>query len=327
MRSSWIILLACSCLFAALGCGSASDTSADARVQPDGSSPPDAQQPPDALVADAATPDATPPRCDPSAAFSPAIPVDSLNLEGVSEEGARLSPDELTIYFSSNREGGVGGWDIYVATRESLGDPWGTPVLLPGVNTTGVERYPMVTDDGLFLYADTRDTNYDLSVAQRESVDADFGALSPVAELNAGADDIDAWILPDHNAAYFGSNRGGNYDLYRATRTDAFATPVAVNSVDVNTEAYEGGPVVTPDEKTIFFSSDREGGLGSFDIYVATRDSTADPYGAAEGLDEVNSGDYDAATWISADGCVLYLTRNVGLTAPDYEIYMAMRGQ
>ena len=40
-----------------------------------------------------------------------------------------LSCDGSTLYFTSNRPGGVGGYDIYVATRKRLEDP--APVSLP----------------------------------------------------------------------------------------------------------------------------------------------------------------------------------------------------
>src|SRR5919106_1686989 len=41
------------------------------------------------------------------------------------------SPDGLSLYMASNRPGGKGGLDIWVATRASTSDPWGVPVNLP----------------------------------------------------------------------------------------------------------------------------------------------------------------------------------------------------
>ncbi len=46
-----------------------------------------------------------------------------------------ISPDGLEIYFSSIRSDGYGGLDLYMATRRTREDPWGTPVNLgPTVN-------------------------------------------------------------------------------------------------------------------------------------------------------------------------------------------------
>ena len=40
---------------------------------------------------------------------------------------AILSRDELTMYFTSDRPGGLGGDDLWFTTRASLDDPWGRP--------------------------------------------------------------------------------------------------------------------------------------------------------------------------------------------------------
>ena len=41
------------------------------------------------------------------------------------------SPNGLRLYMASNRPGGKGGLDIWVATRARTSDPWGAPVNLP----------------------------------------------------------------------------------------------------------------------------------------------------------------------------------------------------
>ena len=94
----------------------------------------------DARPADAkkvdASPDADLRRCDPAKPFDTPVSVDGINT--ASYEGwPVLSPDELTIYFMSNR-GGLGtsgGIDIFVATRASITDPFGTPAPPANVNT------------------------------------------------------------------------------------------------------------------------------------------------------------------------------------------------
>ncbi|MGB2901018.1 MAG: hypothetical protein WBB89_17290, partial [Candidatus Acidiferrum sp.] len=47
-----------------------------------------------------------------------------------------ISRDGLSLYFSSDRPGGFGGFDIWVSQRLSVNDPWGEPQNLgPNVNT------------------------------------------------------------------------------------------------------------------------------------------------------------------------------------------------
>lgn len=68
-----------------------------------------------------------------------------------SENSAALSVDCKTLYFSSNRPGGVGGYDIYVATVDG-NNKW--TVVNPGkqINTIYNETSPMIMPDNSTLY-------------------------------------------------------------------------------------------------------------------------------------------------------------------------------
>jgi hypothetical protein len=66
-----------------------------------------------------------------------------------------ISPDGLELYFTSNRPGGYGGFDIWVTKRASLNDPWGPPQNLgPQVNSSGWDEPGSLSPDGLTLYFD-----------------------------------------------------------------------------------------------------------------------------------------------------------------------------
>ena len=68
------------------------------------------------------------------------------------ESAPCLSPDKSSIYFSSNRPGGYGGMDIYVAYLNDKGD-WGAPQNLgPSINTSGDELFPFIHFDNTTLY-------------------------------------------------------------------------------------------------------------------------------------------------------------------------------
>lgn len=64
-----------------------------------------------------------------------------------------LSADGLTLYLCSDRPGGYGRWDLWVATRASRSQNWGEPVNLgPEVNTADAEVMPSISADGLTLF-------------------------------------------------------------------------------------------------------------------------------------------------------------------------------
>lgn len=68
------------------------------------------------------------------------------------ESHASISKDGKTLYFTSNRDGGYGGLDIYRSERKRGGD-WGPAVNLgPVINSRFNEDTPFFTEDGKTLY-------------------------------------------------------------------------------------------------------------------------------------------------------------------------------
>jgi len=61
--------------------------------------------------------------------------------------------DGLEIFFFSMRPGGLGGSDIWVATRQSVDDVWDVPANLGApVDTSFADFHPQISGDGLTLY-------------------------------------------------------------------------------------------------------------------------------------------------------------------------------
>lgn len=59
------------------------------------------------------------------------------------EMNATFSPDELSLYFTSDRPGGLGSTDIWVARRDCVSCPWHAPVNAGSpINGTGQDAGP-----------------------------------------------------------------------------------------------------------------------------------------------------------------------------------------
>jgi hypothetical protein len=83
--------------------------------------------------------------------FGPASPVAELNSAG-NDIQPNVRKDGREVVFSSNRTGTLGGQDIWVATRDEVGDPWSVPVNLgSAVNTAAAESRPSLSWDALTL--------------------------------------------------------------------------------------------------------------------------------------------------------------------------------
>jgi Tol biopolymer transport system component len=64
-----------------------------------------------------------------------------------------LSTDGKTLYFASNREGTLGGLDIWQATADGSGRFGRVRNMGPAINTPGNEIFPYVSDDGRLFFS------------------------------------------------------------------------------------------------------------------------------------------------------------------------------
>jgi WD40-like Beta Propeller Repeat len=72
------------------------------------------------------------------------------------DQHAAISKDGLSLYFTSNRPGGLGADDLWVSTRESTLDAWSTPVNAgPSLNTVHFDGAPALSSDNetIFFYS------------------------------------------------------------------------------------------------------------------------------------------------------------------------------
>jgi hypothetical protein len=101
------------------------------------------------------------------------------------EQGPNLSKDGLSLYFGSDRPGGLGSFDLWVARRACSDCPWEAPENLgPVVNTAASETGPGQSIDGhLLFFTSTRAGGQglsDLYLSQRADAKDDFAWGPPV---------------------------------------------------------------------------------------------------------------------------------------------------
>ncbi len=197
------------------------------------------------------------------------------------ESGPSISADGLSLFFHSDRRGGVGPYgtvDIWVMTRATTGDPWAEPVNLgPTVNSSDREAVPSISADGLSLFfVSDRPGGFgetDLYVATRDTIDGEWSTpanLGPT--VNTLYADAGPNISGDGLSFFFHSSRtggSGRNDIWvtrRTTTGDPWAEPVNLGPT-VNSSDRDVTPFISADGSTLFFTSDRPGGYGGWDIW------------------------------------------------------------
>ena len=100
-------------------------------------------------------------------------------------------------------------------------------------------------------------------------------------------------------------------DLYVSFKTEEGYTRPKKLPYPINTEHGEGTPFLAPDNKTLYFSSNRPGGLGDFDMYVSRRlDDTWEKWSEPQNLGTpINSESSEAFFTIPAKGEYAYFVR------------------
>lgn len=190
-----------------------------------------------------------------------------------------VSADELELYFYSERAGGLGHADLWRAARVSTSEAFGTAAFVSALSSAASDYDPGLSVDGLTLYfvsnrPDVANST-DLWIATRPSTQASFDVVGVVADLSSTGTEAQPWLSADGLRLYFASDRTGglgSQDLWGATRPSAEAAfEPAEPLAELNTVADDWGPSLSLDERTIYFYSSREGGLGSSDIWQATR--------------------------------------------------------
>jgi len=159
-----------------------------------------------------------------------------------------ISADGLSLYFAdylNPRPGGNGGWDIYVATRLTLFDPWSEPMNIgPIINSSANDACPNISiDDLIFFFTSLRSGGSggaDLWMTMRKAKDADWEPPVNLGEsVNSSSFDAMSSISPDGDILYFCSDRPGglgNVDLWQVSIEPVcdFTNDLKVDSADMH---------------------------------------------------------------------------------------------
>jgi WD40 repeat protein len=254
------------------------------------------------------------------------------------------SPDGLSLYMASNRPGGKGGLDIWVAARTSTSAPWGAPVNLgEPVNSAADDFCPTpVGKKGLFFVSrealpgacgqgDIYYTHRTGAGAWKEPERLLCAPAGPNSELDEQGP---SWVavngkLRGRKLLYFSRSSVTPTvpgEIYVSERQNGArfgpATPVSeLNDATAN----DIQPNVRADGLEVVFSSNRAGTLGTQDIWVATRGTLTAPWSAPLNLGSVvNTAAAETRPSLSQNGNQLLFGRAPGPEGSS-DIYVTTR--
>jgi hypothetical protein len=152
------------------------------------------------------------------------------------EPSACLAKDGRLMFFTSSREGSIGGTDIYMIKKLPNGE-WALPTNLGStINTPYNEDSPYLHPDGKTLYFSSEGHNsmggYDLFVTEYNEEKNTWSRPKNVGyPLSTAHDDIHFTFSADGKRAFFSTNRSDSYgdkDIYYAVLEEKEANHVLV---------------------------------------------------------------------------------------------------
>ena len=190
------------------------------------------------------------------------------------------------------------------------------------INTNDPEMFPSVSSDTSTLYFTRRVNNMDedLFKAEMEDTCVEWKSVENLGPpINTTDQESAQFISADGHYLFYtrsdnrsenGWARGGS-DLFMANRikTDTTWTISQSFGATINTPYYEGMLSMSPDNKELYFVSDRPGGYGGLDIWVSRFDDGIWQLPINLGP-AINSSGNDMAPYISNDNQTLYFTSN-----------------
>jgi hypothetical protein len=152
------------------------------------------------------------------------------------EPSASISEDGRMVFFSSDKQGGIGGTDLYYSIMDFNGQ-WGPAILLDSmINTERDEDSPFIHPDGHTLYFSSKGHNsmggFDLFYSTwNDSSKAWSKALNMGYPLSSTHDDLHFSVSADGKRFYFAGIRPeglGERDIYMAEVENITARQVAL---------------------------------------------------------------------------------------------------
>lgn len=163
------------------------------------------------------------------------------------ESSMCLSPEGKTLYFSSDKPGGIGGKDIYYSKAKKNGE-WELPVNLGyDINTEFDEEGPFLALDGKTLYFSSKGHRgmggYDLFKSVYDSISDKWSPPENLGfPINSTDDDVYFTLSGNGKFGYYASVKQGNkgdLDLYKIHMPEENIQKIETVSKPIN----EVGPV------------------------------------------------------------------------------------
>jgi outer membrane protein OmpA-like peptidoglycan-associated protein/tetratricopeptide (TPR) repeat protein len=183
------------------------------------------------------------------------------------------------------------------------------------INSADAEYFPSITvQDSIFLFM--RRTSFKREDFFTSTITKNkFSKAHPLSDdLNIEEKKGSMSLTQDLNTLYYAADYNqkgyGRYDIYKVTITkNGWSEPKNVGK-NINSDYWDSAPSIAPDNQALYFCSNRPGGYGGIDIYVAYKNEKGYWEEAVNMGPTINTAGDEQAPFIHADNKTLYFSSN-----------------
>jgi hypothetical protein len=188
-----------------------------------------------------------------------------------------------------------------------------------------INENPAVSFDGnTIAYTERRGVSNAIYFSKKER-----GKWQPpieiTMEINAGEDCSTSALNNDGTELFLYKDDSFDGNIYSTLYTNGAWTPIKKLNKNINTKFYESHASISADGKKLYFSSNREGGQGELDIYVAEKDAAGD-WGVPVNLGgSVNTPYNEDNPFITKNDSVLYFSSEGHSSIGGFDIFKSLK--
>ncbi len=255
--------------------------------------------------------------------------IDEINTK-YSEFSPTISPDNSFMIFGSSRPGGQGDKDLWISYFKDK--KWSKPENLRTLNSKYHDQEPFLTYDGrALLFSSDRDGGYGVGDIYISYKQGEF--WSKPVNLGSSINTKDSEKMPsismDNKEIYFAripvnykkqSLEHNKIHICVSEYKDNKWQKPAKLPEPVNKLKLDCAPRIMPDNKTLFFCSGRDGGIGKYDIWLVKRKARNEAWGGLTNLIAINTPQNEVYFTFTISGDRLYKSA-MDKSLKNYDIY------
>ncbi|PWJ42629.1 OmpA family protein [Sediminitomix flava] len=199
------------------------------------------------------------------------------------------------------------------------------------VNFMPQQYFPVITADQREMYFTGRPDGYGEEIYVSRFEEGKWQKPEAVEELNTPFNEGTCTISADGRIMIFtacesfeGRQTLGGCDLFMSKKVGDKWTPAVNLGPNVNTKAWESQPSLSADGRTLYFVSDRQGGVGKKDIWVTKLEG--DVWAPAQNLGaEINTSYDDISPHLHVNGRDLFFASEGHLGFGGLDLFVSHR--